>query len=284
MTMDAPRGAVEVGGMLAALPDPAAVRGGLLGRLSGYAALGRLDSLRSTGAGLRREGMEAEALLALELETVLRCFDPDASLCPDAYLTEALQRQIAATALGRRAAWALGLLAIRSFDSALTASALRELASDPGGKPLSHILDAAALLAHGQWEKALDTLPHLEPLEAEKSYDDPLEDAVVRLLRSESLIKLNRLQEARDGLRWHEHVQISQHMTEDPQAGEMAWALGSLVRWKRAQLLEGFEAGTTEHCGAYAAIARLWSGAQVLFRDRADSAKTALTRLRCGGP
>src|SRR6185503_12143863 len=43
LMLDAPRGAVELGGMFVRTGDPALVSGGLLGQLTGYAALGRLD-------------------------------------------------------------------------------------------------------------------------------------------------------------------------------------------------------------------------------------------------
>ncbi len=273
MMLDAPKGAVELGAMFARMTgDPAAVNGGLLGQLSGYAALGQLDLLRATGERLRREGDEAKALLALELEVVLRCFDPEPTLCADATLSEALLRRLGGSALGPRAAWALGLLAVRSHNPALVATARRALGVGVPAGSFAQILDAAE---HGT------APPRLPPLEDEQDYDDPLEDAVVRLLRSESLLKLNQSNDARDLLRWQEHVQLSGHLNQDPQAGELAWSLGTLVRWKRSQLLETVDPGTVEHCSTYQAVARLWHGAPAPYGARADSAQRSLKRLGC---
>lgn len=276
MMLDAPKGAVELGGMLARMTsDPAAVNGGLLGQLTGYAALGQLDSLRATGERLRRQGDEKNAFLALELEVVLRCFDPEPALCADPSLSEALRLRQDSSALGRRAAWARGLLAALSHDSASLATARGALRMGASPGSFGRILDAA--------ERGT-ALPSLPPLEAEKEYDDPLEDAVVRLLRSDSLLKRDQTPAARDLLRWQEHVQLSGHLIKEPQAGELAWALGTLVRWKRSQLLEKVGRGTNEHCSTYLGVARLWHDAPAPYGARADSAQRSLKLLRCAAP
>ena len=277
--LDAPRGAVELGRMLSGLGDPGFRRGGLLGRLTGWAALGGLDSLRATGALLHREGYQPEALLALELEVVLRCFDPDPLLCADPGLVRALQARLSSQPSSTSAAWALGLLAVRSRQPALAAIARRALAGAPPA--LVAALDAAERLAAGDAAGARQRLPTLPPLEDEGSYDDPLLDAVVRLLRSEAALRQQHAPESADVLLWQEHVQLSGHLSGDPQAGEMAWALGTLLRWRRAALLETVDPGTVEHCSLYLGVARLWHGAPAPFGARADSAAAAARRLGC---
>jgi protein kinase-like protein len=282
--LDAPRGSIELGTMLAGLGDPAAVRGGLLGQLTGYAALGRLAALKTTGARLHREGYDLESLLALEFEVVLRCFDPDPTLCDDQALSEALQDRLAPSAGGARAAWVLALQAIRSGQAELAATARQALALEPGARSLDSVLDAAVRLSQGQFAEAVQRLPRLPPLEDEARYDDPLEDAVVRLLRSEAAAKQQQSKLSADLLLWQEHVQLTGHMTGDPQAGEMAWALGTLVRWKRARLLDTVDPGTVEHCSIYRAVARNWHDAPAPYGARADSAERSLTRLGCATP
>ena len=279
--LDAPSGAVKLGEILGGLGNPAATRGGLLGQLLGHAALGRLAAVRADGDRLHREGYDSEALLARELEVVLRCFDPDQALCADPELARGLQAHLVAPARAARAAWALGLLAIRSGQPALASSARQALAAEPGASSLGPVLEATARLARGDFAGAIDSLPRLPPLEDGAGYDDPLEDAVVRLLRSEALTKLQQRQEAAEVLLWQEHVQLSGHLTEDAQAGEMAWALGTLVRWQRASLLDRVDPGTVEHCSDYQAVARLWNAAPPPFGARADSARSAVSRLRC---
>ena len=61
----------------------------------------------------------------------------------------------------------------------------------------------------------------------------------------------------------------------------MAWALGTLVRWKRARLLDSTDAGTVEHCSLYQNVARLWASAPAPFGARADSAAVATRRMHC---
>jgi hypothetical protein len=142
-------------------------------------------------------------------------------------------------------------------------------------------LGGAERLAGGDPAGAIDSLPVLPPLENERPYDDLLLDAVVRLLRSEAEVQQGRLGDAAGVLLWQEHIQISGHLTDEPQAGEMAWALGTLVRWWRAALLETIDPGTVEQCSLYLGVARLWKGAPAPFAARADSAARAARRWHC---
>ncbi len=279
LMLDAPAGALELGRLLSGLGDPNARRGGLLGTLTGAAALGRLDSVRATGVALHKQGYDAEALLALELEAVLRSFDPDPALSRDAGLVQALQTGFAAGS--PRAAWTLGLLALRSGQSGLLDSARKTLQRAAAPASFTALLEAASRLHAGDPGAALQRLPTLPPLEAEADYDDPLLDAVTRLVRSEAEIAQRHLPQAAATLLWQEHVQITGHLIGPPQAGEMAWALGTLVRWRRARLLDSTDPGTAEHCSLYHGVARLWHGAPAPFGARADSADAAARRLGC---
>jgi hypothetical protein len=281
MTADAPRGAVEFGGMLGtAWPDrPESVKEGLLGQLYGYAALGRLDSVRAIGAALSRHAPDpALPLLAHELEAVLRAFDPDLAVRRQSEpVRAALDRHLSNPRLRVRAAWASGLLAIRSGDSQRVRLA-REIVAP--GTPLRELLEAAALGEGGDPAGAIRRLPVMPPLDSLGEIADPLLDAAVRLLRAEQLGRLGDRAGERSALLWHQHLQTVGHGTGPPRPGEIGWAVGTLARWRLAEL--GASTGTEqERCAAWAAVARHWSGADSPFGSRADSARRAATGPDC---
>ncbi len=276
MTADAPRGAVELGGLITrAWPGRAEpVREGLLGQLFGYTALGRLDSMRVTRARLEQVSSDVSLpLLALELEATLLTFDPDPAVRrAPADLLAALDAYsvpgTAHSALKTRAALASGLLAVRSGDPARGKAAATALSRGP--KSFGAILHAAVLGEQGDARGALAALPSLPPLEEAPKHEAPLADAMIRLLRAEQFERLKEFESARNTLLWHEHLQTVGHGTGDPTPGEMAWALGTLVRWHLANLK-----GTTsrERCSAYRAVARHWKDGGPPFKSRADSAR-----------
>ena len=286
MTADAPRGAVEFGGMLAkAWPDRSdAVTGGLLGQLFGYAATGRLDSLRATGDRLSRHSTDSGyPLLAYELEALLRAFDPEPAVrrSPD-QLRRKLDRYLVPAAFPRklreRAAWASGLLAIRSGDS-LGARTAREIFG-PGDEGLRALLAAADLAERGDPSGALEALPAMPALDAPGESPDPLLDAAVRLLRAELLGRRRDYAGERSSLLWFQHLQTIGPGTGPPQPGEVGWAAGTLARWRLA--LMSVSTGTAkERCAAWAAVARNWSTGDPPFRARADSAGRAASGPDC---
>jgi protein kinase-like protein len=286
MSMDAPQGAVELGGMLAHWPGRSdAVRSGLLGRLYGFAALGRLDSVRAMGRRFASQITDpAYALLALELEAALRGFDPDPAVRDAGSLRDALRAQVRQLAadplLRRRASWALGLLAAENGDTAALALAQSQLRDEPEPAPLRSILEAA-VLGRKDARRGLLALPSIPPLDQEIEYSDPLEDAVVRLLKADWLRREDSLSQASRTLRWHEHTQISGHLNGLPQAGELAWALGTLAQWKRAGLLSEMDDRGAEWCSVNRSVARLWAGGDASFRVRAESAQKALASPAC---
>ena len=285
MTADAPRGAVEFGGMLttAWLDRPDAVIEGFLGQLFGYAALGRLDSVRAIGDRLgRHTGDPGYPLLAYELEALLRAFDPESEVrtTPEA-LRRALDRYLVPEAfapkLRERAAWASGLLAIRSADSTRARIAREILAQVPG--PLRDLLAAADSGERGNPDGALGLLPAMPPLDT-PGEEDPLLDAAVRLLRAEQLGKRGNHAGERSALLWYQHLQTIRHGTGPPQPGEIGWAAGTLARWRLAQM--SVSTGTSkERCAAWAAVARNWSTGDPPFRARADSAGRAARGPDC---
>ena len=283
MTADAPRGAVEFGGMLTTAWPHRRIEG-LLGQLFGYAALGRLDSLRAIGDLLGHHTVDpGYPLLAYELEALLRAFDPDPAvrISPIA-LRGALDRYLVPRAfapeLRERAGWASGLLAIRSGDT-LRARIARETLG-PGVDALRALLAAADLGERGDAAGALKLLPAMPALETPGESSDPLLDAAVRLLRAEQLGRLKDHAGERSALLWYQHLQTIGRGTGPPQAGEIGWAAGTLARWRLAGQVE-WTGTLKERCVAWAAVARNWSSGDPPFRARADSAGRAASGPDC---
>ena len=289
MTMDEPRGAVELGALLAQWsPErPDAAVPGLLGQLYGYAALGKPESLQVVARRFGQAGADAGyALLALELEVMLRIFDADSGVARAPELREALaeaERRLAADPpLRRRVLWAEGVLAVQSGAQPEFEAARRKLESDSGAGVLLQLL-AAAQMGRNDPARALGLLPRIAELDAETEYADPFEDAVTHLLRASWQQRLNQLAEAARTLRWHEHAQLSGHLTGGPQAGELAWALGTLVRWRRAGILESMGSRDAEYCQVNRGVARLWADGAAPYRARADTARQRLRSAGCAG-
>jgi len=228
--------------------------------------------------------------MALELGAILRAFDPDSSIRKSGLEGGDLNRFMGAAVnrdeLRRRAAWASGILAIRSGNRERLAAARRVLADELPPRALSRIIDAAD---RGGADPAsgLALLPQLPALERGAPVPDPAADAVVRLLRAEWLARIGRLEEARRGLRWHEHLEAPRHGTGDPQPGEIAWALGGLVSWLRAGLLArmvedgGSVAARDERCAVNRRVAQFWETAPTPFRERAARARLAMGAGEC---
>jgi hypothetical protein len=281
MTADAPRGAVGLGQLLEVgfSGSVDAIEGGLLGQLFGYAALGRLDSVRITGIRAGRATADHSLpLLALELEAVLRAFDPDSGLRREPALDALLQRYLGERGpLARRAAWTLGVLAARQGDVAQARSWRDSLKTEPTPAPLRGILDAMITALAGTPSAALRVLPALPPLNTPGSLGAPLAYAVSRFLRAEWEQRSGRPHDALQTLLWYEHLQLIGHLTGEAQAGEMGWAVGTLARWKRAGLLDS-QSAAYDRCSAYRAVARLWVGGEARFAARADTALQILQR------
>jgi hypothetical protein len=292
MTTDSPTGAVGLGGEIAALGKPEAVRSGLLAQAHGYAALGRLESLRAVASRLRAvEADPSLPLYVLELEGALVVFDPDTAVHPAPELIPALERYTdpgaEASGLRRRAAWMLALLAVRSRNAEETMRLDALLADEPPSGTLRAEVETFGALVRGDTAGAGRALARLPPSaftldnESPVADDIPVADAALRLLRAEYLARTGRTREAREELRWTEHLQLYGYPTGGPQSGEAAWALGTLVRWRRASLLDTEGQQGAELCATYAAVARLWAGGEPPYAARGRFARDRLTAHRC---
>lgn len=290
MTLDTPEGAVGLGGALEALrTNPEAVRSGLLAQAHGYAALGRLDSLRAIGIRLGLiQANRALPLYVLELEAALTLADPDTLQRTDPGLRRALESYASPGAesppLRRRAAWMLALLAGRDRDDAAGVRFRALLEDGTPGVALRGSADLWDALMHGDTARAGRAAAALPPSDLTRPGPDPFEDSVLRLMEAELFSTRGSLQQAREALRWHEHLQLVDFPIGDPQPGEVAWALGTLMRWRRARMLDAGGQTGSELCATYGAVARLWRDADRRFAVRADSARRRSASLGCGQP
>lgn len=291
MTLNAPRGAVELGAMLASQrANREAVREGLLGELFGYAALGRLDSLRVVATRFAELGDRSLSLTALELDAILRSFDPDSTLRARSsldLLEPYLRPRLYPADLRRRAAWAMGIVAARSGDAPRLNAARQVLSDEPAPRLMSRTVDAQALAMGGNWKGAFATFPSLPALDALPDSTDVMMDTVAHLLRAEWLEARGEVDSARLVLRWHEHMEVLGHGGGPPHPGEPAWAMNGLASWLRARLLERLVredpmgSGRSEQCDAYRRVAELWAGAPAPFGERADSARRVSSTPAC---
>jgi hypothetical protein len=148
------------------------------------------------------------------------------------------------------------------------------------GTPFREVLEAAALGERGDPAGAIRRLPVMPPLDSLGEIADPLLDAAVRLLRAEQLGRLGDHAGERSALLWHQHLQTVGYGTGPPRPGEIGWAVGTLARWRLAEL--GVSTGTErERCAAWAAVARNWASGDAPFRERADSAGRAARGPDC---
>jgi hypothetical protein len=287
MTVDAPAGAVELGGRLAAWRGkPEAVRSGLLAQAYGFAALGRMDSLRAVGLRLRRSAStHALALYALELEAVLTLADPDDSVPADPGLLAGLRTYATigseSDSLAERATWMLALLSVRAGDFAEAATYRGRLSAGTLRSTLRDEVDILAFLAHGDTARADSLLQRLPRSNIARMAAVPAEDALRRLLHSSWLERTGAGRQAEAELRWPEHLQVIGFATGDPQPGEAAWALGTVLRWRRARMLDARGAADPELYANYLAVARLWSGGEPRFAVRAGTARRRAAELKC---
>jgi hypothetical protein len=292
MTLNAPRGAVELGALFASLRgNRGAVREGLLGELFGYAALGRLDSLPVIGARFAELGDRSLALTALELEAILRTFDPDSTTWIGPSLIAQLEPYLRAGLnppdLRLRAAWVTGIVADRSGDVVRLTAARHALADEPAPRLFNRMLDALALATAGNPKGAIDKLQSLPTLDVHPEFPDVMMDAVAHLLRAEWLATRGEVEAARRVLRWHEHMEVMGHGEGEPHAGEPAWAMNGLASWLRARLLEPLVreepmgSGRSEQCDAYRRVAELWAHAPAPYGARADSARVLASAPAC---
>lgn len=290
MTFDAPWGAVEFGRRFARLDDaPSLVKSGLVAQVSGFVALGLVDSARAAARALHGFQQAELDVLSAELDGTLLLLDPKN---PDgaaqwAQTESALAMHIrsgaSVAATRRRAAWMLLLLARRWGALADSDTYVRRIAGESGRRPLTSVLRADAEARHDRTEVALEMTDTLTWLQADSLGDpesvDPFFRAVLHLLRATWYERLHDADGAERELHWYQNNDVWGRPSGPPQVADMDWAFATLARWRLAALLDA--AGDRRACPAYARVAGAWAGGDPPYRARADSAARRLVALGC---
>ena len=289
MTFDTPAGVVWLGEQFVAWPGRTdLVVPGLVAEIVGLTALGRPTEARAAAARLRRQSADAAlALAGADLETALVRFDSAADVVAelDSTLVPLLEPGAGADAgQQRRAAWLL-TLAHRAVGQAVAAHAYRmRVRGEAAPAPLATLLDADSIAAARGVVGARAALAMTQPLlrlDSAGRAGEPLFRAALHLLRGEWYAATgNRLAAVRE-LRWHENSDIQGHPTTIVESVDYDWALGTLGRWRRAQLIDAGPLGREEACRAYADVVRLWQGGEARYAARARQAQARLAAPGC---
>jgi len=252
-TFDAPHGAISFGRILEEKPSHDLRRSGLVAQTLGSVALGRLADARALARRLTDVAPEQELeFFVTELQATLALLDEGARNNRGAF--QDLRSWITDRDAPRR---------------------LRTRAAR-----LALFVAADSLATAGRPRTALELTDTVEADAAARPID-PFSRTVAHLLRATWRAQIGEVARARRELLWHEHTDVVGVPMGLPQAAEIDWAFGTLARWRLARLLDGAGADGGEACGAYAAVARLWSQAPDPYGARADTARTRATQLGC---
>ena len=276
MTMGSPNGALYFGRLFAT--DPTLAESGLIGALLGATALGKVTDAAEVRDQLRRTKVSPD------LELFLDEWELVASEIDGVTDGEPARRRLVAMAEERlepmshrqRAAWLVALTAPDSLGDGAP--------SLPLGAMLGTVAAAAGEARRDNLIRALemtDTIPTLDVT----APPDPFLPLMLRLRRSAWLERLGRLPAARMELRGFDHLHYNGFPTGPPQAGEVDWAFGPAIAWRRAAVLERIGAGNggtaAELCQLYGEIVRLARQGAAWPAAGADSALSRTRALRC---
>lgn len=271
VSFGAPDGALALADRFLADPAFAAHRSGAAyARAFALVALGLPDSAVAAFGRLADPG--AAARWGALLSAALAAADP-------------ADRDATRLAGERRAALS-ALAADRAAGPVLAAqagllSALLGAAAGITDGPARRLAEADAMARRGSPARAL---AHTEALHAAETTTGPFHRALLHLRRGEWRARLGDAEGARREWTWHENQDVEGSLLGEPVSAEVDWALGTLARWRRAEAARGTPALAAAACRDYAEVARLWAGGNATARARADSARSALAALACGGP
>ncbi len=262
----APNGAVWLGEQLEARDyhRPSA----MVAQVFGHLTAGRPELARRTLARIHTEFGDPDFdLLGLEIDAVLRMFDPDsgAPAWPDLIHRLQVFASRAPASLRARAGWMAALLA-RRFGAARPAFEVGAPAS------LTGLLRAYDTALAGRYGDAIVQSDGLIELPA-AWVGDPCFRTVLHLLRAEWRERVGEPHDADLELIWYESSDGISLPTGGPQPMEVDWAFGTLGRWRRLR----FSAAAGE-CALLREVAWLWANAEPLYAARADSARAATAR------
>jgi hypothetical protein len=239
----------------------------------GHLALGRPQQAAAVETRLMEQfGDPVIELFALELEATQLMVDPDSDAERRweplaARLHEFAQR--AGGDLRPRAEWMAALLAQHLGRQASTPEA-----ETPA--PLATLLAAASVATSGAYEAALKRTDSLVEIESAQA-GDPFFRTILHFLRAGWEQQLGQTWSADRELIWYQNTDVIEYPSGAPQPSEVDWAFGVLARWRRA----GLKDLSDDRCRIYQDVARLWADGEPRYAARADSARRAVTGLRC---
>lgn len=275
MTMGSPNGALYFGRLFASDPGSRELaKPGLLAALYGATALGMIDTAAAIRHRLGLTDATSETLELFLAEWALVASELDGATDGGparVQLAEIEKDSVWALPHRQRAAWLLGLTTSGSTTGADTQLVTGDLGT---------LLTAEAAARHGEFARAValtDPIPTLDIREPV----DPFLPLMLRIRRAAWLERGGHLEAARRELRSYEHLQYSGLPTGDPQAGEVDWAFGTAVAWRRVALLARIPAALGELCQVAGEVVRQWRRGAPLARARADSAARQREALGC---
>ena len=264
----APDGAIWLGEQLEARDyhRPSA----MLAQVFGHLTAGRPERARRTLARIHAQFGDPDFdLLGLEVDAVLRMFDPDSSapVWPDLMNRLGLFARRAPASLRARAGWMSALLA-RRFG-------VERPSIEPGAPPsLTALLRAYDAALAGRYGDALGQSDGLTELPA-AWVGDPCFRTVLHLLRAEWRERVGEPRDADLELVWYESSDGISLPTGEPQPMEVDWAFATLARWRRVRFGESPAAS----CSELREVARLWAGAEPPYAARADTARQRVAQI-----
>ena len=268
---DAQVGAVWLGALLDSANDHR--ESAMLAQLFGAIAQGRPQRARALESRVVAQfGDPAVELFGLELAAAQMMFDPD-STTPPAWMSLAARlREFAAQSgmeLRPRAEWMAALLAQHVGRQAGSVSR----GTPP---PLVALLDADRAAGAGDYDAALRRSDALIEVES-AGVGDPFFRTILHFLRADWEWHRGKVWSADRELTWYENTDVIEYPTGAPQPSEVDWAFGVLARWHRL----GLTTVPDDRCRLSADVARLWADGEPAYKARADSARRAVTALRC---
>ncbi len=194
-----------------------------------------------------------------------------------------LEGLVSDSAIGLRAAWALGVSAALTGDPAAAERWLMQIRGsrpDTSAHRLSVLLDAVLLGAGGHLYDAVQVSEAALAWDSAGEGGDPFASTVLHMQRATWLDSLGRPLEADAARLWYEHVNVTASPTGEALAGEVDWAFGTYARWQRG-VSAGFRNERSDACKHLPRVLELWADSDGAFTPLRDSASTVVRDLGC---
>ncbi|MDX1673614.1 MAG: protein kinase [Longimicrobiales bacterium] len=271
LAVDAPRGQIELGRLLATAPAPSLQVDGHRARGLALLAMGR--PVAALAAFDQAGAMDPEvALEAAEWRVLIPALDLTELPADEAERGRAHLRAMAGdSVLGGRAAWALAIDAFARGDTVEGRRRGRALrAGDGDGARLRRLAGAYEALASGAPESALRLSDPLLEHQFLPRGGDPFARAVVYLTRAAAFEALGQSARARAARVWSENQDIARVLGGSVQAVEVDWAVSPYSDRRRARLALARQ-DTAAGCRLLERVLYLWDQAEPrILRDLAD--------------